>query len=328
MTTISFENATTSMKSFTGTNTLVYMNTCGFTHYYHCAVVVVYSIIFIFGVIGNSVVIYILSTKERFQRKATFTSINLLAISDVLALTCSYVSDIAYGFDPERIMKYITGLGVNIVDSLSYLPFLLSLYSVVMLALVRYKVVAYPLVISKLKSPKFLIIVYLIITAICFTLLLAIALVSPETLPEDFHYNENPTYILNPALLFTIAVLFILHALKVYRLRQSLSARTYNIKSSIRRMNIAIYIIMCLFIISQLPIIICDVLEIMKRNGIDLTLSDNSFIVLVSVGSVFYLINHAINPYIYFVSYYCFQRMRTGGQTMEDRQTNERSSHM
>ena len=133
---------------------------------------------------------------------------------------------------------------------------------------------------------------------------------------------------MHPALLFTIAVLFILHTLKVHRLRQSLSARTYNMKSSIRRMNIAIYIIMCLFIICQLPLIICDVLEILKRNGTVVKLSDNAFIVLVSVGVVFHLINHAINPYIYFVSYYCFQRMRTGGQSTEDRQTNERTSHM
>ena len=114
------------MTSFIGIDTLLYMHTCGFTHYYHCAVIVVYSIIFIFGVIGNSVVIYILSTKKRFQRKATFTCINLLAISDLMALTCSYILEIAYGFDPGSIMQHIIVMEANILDSLSYLPYLLT----------------------------------------------------------------------------------------------------------------------------------------------------------------------------------------------------------
>ena len=244
-----------------------------------------------------------------------------------MSLTCFYVSNIATRFDKENLPD-ITVMEVNILSSLIYVPFLLSLYSVAMLALVRFKVVAYPLTISKLKSSKFLIILYIITMAISIIFLLAIPLVSLEAFQETFNFNENLIYILHPAILLTIAVLFILHTLKVRRIRQSFSARTYNIKSSIRRMNITIYIIMCLFIICESPLVICDVLGFLKRKGIDVKFSDHSEFVSVSVGIVFYMMNHAVNPFIYFISYYCFQRMRTSRQTMEDRQTSESTSHM
>ena len=57
-------------------------------------------------------------------------------------------------------------------------------------------------------------------------------------------WDSPRIYLLTDNHIGTIALLLILHVLKVRQLGRSLSARTHSVRSSIRKINIVIYIIM------------------------------------------------------------------------------------
>ena len=284
---------------------------CGASETYHCAVFFICSCIFGAGLLGNCVSIFFLTTKKRYRKNATFVSINLLCICDVLALTLTYTSDMFAGEDDWDDVDF-TPLQCSVVIAFGLLPFLLSCYSVAVLALVRYNLVAYPLKESKLRLRKFIIILH-IAGALVITLAMGgVGRMSLENMTCYEVLNSNGYFAFThpPIILGTIAFLITLHALKVRRLRMSLSAKTNSIKASIRRINIIIYMVMCMFIICQLPYVVFDVLQLLNRFGV-LEISDEFFNILHNVGTVFYTLNHAVNPYIYFISYLCFQQRPT-----------------
>ena len=251
-----------------------------------------------------------LSTKREFQKNSTFVCINLLAISDLMSLTVSYWEEMLAGYyfwntidlnDVQCTLYFIVGVS----------PFLLSCYCVSMLALVRYHVVVHPLKVSKLKIRKFIIILYIIAASVLFTVMAVVGRVSLETMTcyDVIYDNRNLVYIIPPTVIGTIAFLLILHVLKVRQLRRSLSARTNSVRSSIRKINIVIYIIMSLFIICQTPYILYDSANVLVENSeFNIVFSERFIKSLLSVGIVFYLINHAVNPYVYFISYYYYSK--------------------
>ena len=291
-----------------------YAYPCGPDHYYNCAVFVVSSLIFVAGVMGNCIVIYHLSMKREFQKNTTFVCINLLAISDLMSLAVSYWE--------EMLADYFfwDAIDLNVVQCMLYVivgvsPFLLSCYSVSMLALVRYQVVVHPLKVSKLKIRKFIIILYIVAATVISTVIAVVGRVSLETMDcyDVIYDNGNLAYITAPTVVGTIAFLLILHVLKVRQLRRSLSARTNSVRSSIRKINIVIYIIMSLFIICQTPYIMYDFVEVLEEHSeLNIKFSEQFIKILLSVGIVFYLLNNAANPYVYFISYYYYSKR---GQT-------------
>ena len=282
--------------------------TCGLNEYYHCAVFIICTVIFVFGFIGNIVAIFFLSTKRQYKKNATFVCINLLCFSDVLALTLTYFADM-FASPVDWAEVYFTTLQCTVLIAFCLSPFLLSCYAVGVLAIVRYHLVAYPMRISKLRSRSFVIFLYVFGATVFVVIMAIVGRVSLETMTcyHAMYYNGNLVFTHPPAILGTVIFLFTLHALKVRRLRQSLSARTYNVKASIRRINVIIYIIMCLFIICQMPFIVNDVLQLLDDFEI-ISLSDYFFKILYNIGIIFYILNHAVNPYIYFISYLCFQK--------------------
>ena len=284
---------------------------CGASKTYHCAVFFICSCIFGAGLLGNCVSIFFLTTKKRYRKNATFVSINLLCMCDALALTLTYSSDM-FAAEDDWDDVHFTPLQCSVVIAFGLLPFLLSCYSVAVLALVRYNLVAYPLKESKLRSRKFIIFLH-IAGALVITLAMGgVGRLSLENMTCYEALNSNGYFAFThpPIILGTIAFLITLHALKVRRLRLCLSAKTNSIKASIRRINIIIYMIMCMFIVCQLPYVVFDVLQLLNRFGV-LEISNEFFIILHNVGTVFYTINHAVNPYIYFISYLYFQKRPT-----------------
>ena len=300
-TTSDFENANITDEMHTS-------YTCGPSGIYPCPVFIACSVIFVAGFLGNVFSIIVLSAKKEYREKATFVSINMLCVCDLLALTVTYVVDMFIG--PEYWAEsYISTLQCTAAIAVGMTPFLLSCYSVCMLALVRYSLVAYPLKVGILRSRKVIILLHVAGAAVIATVLAFLVRISLNTMScfEAFNQNGYLAYTHPPAILGTVVLLFTLHALKVRRLHRCMSARTYNTKLSIRRVNIIIYIIMCMFIVCQTPFIICDVLQLLVDYGV-VVLSYRSFEILYSVGIVFYVLNHAVNPYIYFISYLCFKR--------------------
>ena len=303
MANISTANFSTHLESQYETGGYAYQ--CGNDHYYNCAVFVVCSLIFVAGVVGNCIVIYHLSTKNEFQKNTTFVCINLLAISDLMSLTVSYWEEMLAGY------YFWDSIDLNDVQCTLYVivgvsPFLLSCYSVSMLALVRYHIVVHPLKVSKLKIRKYIVILYIVATIVISTAMAVVGRVSLETMTyyDVIYDNGNLAYIIPPTVLGTIALLRSLHVLKVRQLRRSLSARTNNVKSSIRKINIVIYIIMSFFIICQTPYIMYDFAEVLEEHSeFNIVFSERFIKILLSVGIVFYLMNHAVNPYVYFISY-------------------------
>ena len=330
-------NATFNLTNFNITNTSVHnlssISWCGASETYHCAVFFLCSCIFGTGLIGNCISIFVLTTKKRYRQNATFVSINLLCICDVLALTLTYSSDM-FATEEDWDDVDFTPLQCSVVIALGLLPFLLSCYSVAVLALVRYSLIAYPLAESKLRSRQFIIFLH-IAGALVITLAIGgVGRLSLENMTCYEVLNSNGYFAFThpPIILGTIAFLITLHALKVRRFRMSLSAKTHNIKSSIRRINIIIYMVMCMFIVCQLPYVVFDVLQLLKEFGV-LEMSDEFFNILHNVGTVFYIINHAVNPYIYFISYLCFQKrptaepasMRSSIRSVTDKKSSIRS---
>ena len=308
MANISTVNVSTDLESKYETSGYAYP--CGNDHYYNCAVFVVSSLIFVAGVAGNYIVIYHLSTKKEFKNNTTFACINLLAISDLMSLTVSYWEEMLAGYYFWDVM------GLNNVQCTLYVivgvsPFLLSCYSVSMLALVRYHVVVHPLKVSKLKIRKYIVVLYIIATIVISSVIAVIGRVSLETMTcyDVIYDNGNLAYIIPPTVIGTIAFLLILHILKVRQLRRSLSARTNNVRSSIRKINIVIYVIMSLFIVCQTPYIVYDFAEVLEENSeFNIVFSEQFIKILLSIGIVFHLLNHAVNPYVYFISYYYTKR--------------------
>ena len=298
-------NGTRDIANFNGSG--ISFATCGLNEVYHCAVFIICTIIFVAGFIGNIVAIFFLSTRKEYRKNATFVSINLLCVSDVLALTLTYFADMFASPEDWAGINFST-LQCTALISVSLSPFLLSCYAVGVLAVVRYHLVAYPMRISKLRSRKFIIFLYVTGAAIFILVMAIVGRLSLETMScyHAMYYNGNLVFTHPPAILATVIFLLSLHAMKVRRLRQSLSARTYNVKASIRRINIIIYIIMCLFIICQLPFIINDILQLLDEYEI-VSLSDHFFKILYNIAIIFYILNHVVNPYIYFISYLCFK---------------------
>ena len=309
--------------SANGTTNIVTM-ACGFSSFYHCSVFIICSVIFAAGFIGNCVAIFLLSTKDKYKKDSTFMSINFLAITDFLAITATYFFDMFTTEDAWAEIGF-TKVQCTFLIAIGFAPFLLSCYSVAMLGLVRYHVVAYPLTLSRWKSRKFVVILYMIAAVVLLTIMAVVGHVSQATMTcyEAINYNGNFAFTHPPIILGTFMLLFVLHALKVRRLRMSLSARTYNLKASIRRINIIIYVIMCIFIICQTPFIIADVLQVMIDQGV--TVSENFIYILYNVGTVFYILNHAINPYVYFISFYCSQRKKPLSRSSSTRRSLTRS---
>ena len=130
--------------------------TCGLTDFHHCAVFIICSAIFLAGFLGNIVVIVLLSTKEQFQKTATFVSIKLLALSDMMTQTWLYVFEM---FVVSNILdlNYLSTFECSSVIVIGVTQFLLSLYALAILALVRYHAIVYPLQMSRFKSRKFVV---------------------------------------------------------------------------------------------------------------------------------------------------------------------------
>ena len=182
--------------------------------------------------------------------------------------------------------------------------------------------------VSRLTTSKFVGILHIGGAAIITTTMAIMGRVSLETMTcyQAMYYNGNLVFTHPPAILGTVTFLFTLHVLKIRRLRQSQFARNFNNKSSIRRINIVIYIIMFLFIICQMPFIINDILQLLVDLEV-LFLSDYFFKILYNVAIVFYLLNHAVNPYIYFISYLCFKKRSTIAPLMTQTSQSNPSSY-
>ena len=307
MANVSTSNISTDLDSQYETSGYAYP--CGYDHYYNCAVFVVCSLIFVAGVAGNCIVIYHLSTKREFKNNVTFVCINLLAISDLMSLAVSYWEEMLAGY------YFWNTIDLNDVQCILYVivdvsPFVLSCYSVSMLALVRYHVVVHPLKVSKLKIRKFIIILYILAASVISTFVAVFGRVSLETMTcyDVIYYNGNLVYIYLSTDIGTIALLLCLHALKIRKLGRSLSARTNSVRSSIRKINIVIYIILILFIICQTPYIMYGLHVLEENSKINILFSEQFIKILLSGGIVFNLLNHAVNPYVYFISFYYYSK--------------------
>ena len=317
------QNGTRGNMSSTNITTDLDTLSCGFNNLYHCATFVLCSIIVVAGCIGNLLTVCILTAKERFRKQTTFICINFLAVSDLISLSLTYYSDMFSSSDDfdlgafsdfECILFMVVGLT----------PFLVSLYALALLALVRYHVISYPLSVSRLKSRRFIIIVYGTGIVALSSAMAVMGRVSLDSMTcyDALNNNGNLAFTHPPAILGTIALLLVLHALKVKRLRSSISARTYNMKASIRRINIVIYIVMGLFIVCQMPYIIHDVLNLLHVYVMNV-MTDLITKTLHNVGIVFYLLNHSVNPYIYFISFYFSQKQDQASGSNSKTKTDE-----
>ena len=298
-------NNSSSYYNNSGLETISYAYPCGREHYYHWAVFIVCSIIFVAGFFGNCVVIGILHWKEEFRKKSTFVSIHLLAVSDLMALTMSYWEEMFAGYYVwENLDLNRTECTLYIIAGIS--PFLLSCFSVTMLAMVRYDAVVHPLQLSRLKSRKFIIILYFAAGTILSIIMAVVGRMSLETMScyNAIYGNGYIVFIVPPTVIAAIIVLLILHILKIQQFRKSIFVRTYNVKSSIRRMNIMIYVILCIFILCQTPYIMYDFVEVLEQSKVNIAVSEEFTTTLLSVGVVFHLLNHAVNPFVYFISFY------------------------
>ena len=284
---------------------------CMGEHYYHCAVFVICSIIFVAGFLGNCAVICIVQWKKEFQKKTTFVSIYLLAVSDLVSLSISYWREMVAGY----YVRELTIFECTVFFIAGTMPYFLSCFSVAMLAIVRFDAVVFPLKASRLKTRSFIIILYLSAVVILSIIMTAVGRYSLENMScyDTIYYNENLVFLFPPATIATIVLLLILHFVKIQQFRTSLSVRTHNVRTSIRRMNIVIYVVMCGFIVCQMPYIMFDFVEIFEKSKVQVIISQQFIDILLCLGIVFHLLNHAANPFVYFISFYISKQKTHNG---------------
>ncbi|XP_062607158.1 type-1 angiotensin II receptor-like [Saccostrea cucullata] len=260
----------------------------------HQSFVILGLIIGCLGLVGNVVAIFKILCDEKFHTP-TFVVIGCLAFSDLLFIVCMFL----YRF--SNFSMYISSQSFPVLITMTILRetiFHSSVTHIVLLSVIRYLLIAYPLQ-SKIRLTPTVILGCSIVVWVFSSLFSA--LISLPSI-EDYIYARVRTmfFIKITYSGLSVCAILTLHILKMKTLKKS------SIPSSIsRRMNVIIFIILFVFICYQVAYILFQFSIYL------VTMSVYYFVYLHDIFFILVTLNYSCNPYIlFFASFLCSSSKR------------------
>ena len=241
------------------------------------------------GIVGNIITIAVIKSHNHFHN-ATYTSVALLAVVDLVALCLRGLFVIFYSFlniPYEHFKALLIG---------TYVTFVCSCSHVIILARLRYKLLAFPLEGMSITSRNMIcqsVVVWIISTIL--------------GVPYGCHlyFNSNPYYtIVETAIgimlcIYTVVSIIAFHILKVRKLKENVTPRT----ETIRKMNKFIIAVCILQIVIIIPMTLH---QIIKDYVVpDTVYLENFYSYLIPYTLL--LLSHSLNPIVFFCFNSCQQ---------------------
>lgn len=242
-----------------------------------------------FGFISNVAVFFLICAEKRLH-KPIYTGIRMLCIPDASFLLYNFLVNIFLGME---------GLLIAVVY-LYLASFYASIGHVILLSVQQYLLIAYPLqCLTWIRSRRLLV-------ASAIIWMLALLVTFPYIYLTFLTRNKKAAALLNIVyiVLLTfgpICVLGILHIMKIIALKKSL---VNNSDKTTKKVSQVISVVVGVFVVTTMPINIRDIIEMSVCPMID-----TWYIILGHIGRTLLIVNHSINPYIYFISTPQFRRV-------------------
>ena len=278
-------------------------------HYHDSAFMIsmmaVLFLVTIVGLVGNAITIGVVKFREIFHN-ATFTLVALLAFVDFFALFLRGFVVICTLLEIDVENMYMNAIFIG-----TYTTSVCSCGHVVLLARLRYKLLAYPIK-GLTISPRNM------LNQSVFTWVVSIA----SGIPYGFHVylNLNLLYqgiveviVITFVCIITVIPIVTFHVLKVRKMKQNITSRNQTI-SGMNKMIVGVCIVQ---IVSITPMVLGTVLYYFTHY---------SSIYTFVVGQLLVILNHAINPILFFYFSCCRRifRKRTNGRNDSTRSSDTR----
>ncbi|XP_062601607.1 melanopsin-A-like [Saccostrea cucullata] len=273
---------------------------------YRCPTSVVTLLVFLLGIIGNTAVIVIMKRKRLF-RKTSHMCILILAINDSWSLLCNITREfvlypnldyfrLKFGFfEPFCVIFFV----------LFYTPYLCSSINIVFMAYERYILVTNPLEYMKTHTTKRAVFRALIafITFLIINTSYAIVMSETSKCPDYLFYSEYYAFISVPFIVLSSVLLLLFHCLKIVKLSklQILGTKHLRNAQSHWRMTKIVYVIVIIYILSQIPYVVYDIISTCDTFGL-FVWPEKNYAILLEYGIVIFLMNYAVNPFIYWLT--------------------------
>ncbi|XP_062620051.1 olfactory receptor 1E16-like [Saccostrea cucullata] len=262
---------------------------------FHKSIVLLGLIIGFLGLVGNVVTVFKILYDKKFHTP-TFVVIGCIAFSDLLFIVFTFVlkfSNLPYYIFSQSYNGFIT------VRILYGTIFYSSVTHIVLLSVIRYLLIAYPLQSKIQLTPAVIVRCSLVVWV--FSSLFS-ALISIPLMVDSIKTLSMLLIRITYSGLCICAILT-LHILKMKALRKS------SIPTSVsRKMNVIILIILLVFICYQIAYIVFKSASIMLNIE---TISMNYFVYITDVFFIIGNLNYSCNPYIlFFASILCSRRKR------------------
>ena len=268
-------------------------STSGFCATDYCIpMVVVLSIIALFGMFGNFLVVGIILNDKKIHR-VTFVSLAVLAISDLLFLVPRYVRYIVQAYFSDDFEKHDYDIFRFVLDFVSLIGAGSSIVNIVLLSVMRYFMVVHPLRTHVWLTIHKVFVISGIVWGLCALnagfYMFAVVIQRND---QDLSYYTNIVITILMSVL-PVVLIVIFHLLKARKLHNSLMHCN---EDTVKRMSRVITFVCACFLITTMPSNIMDVMRIASFHS-----KEAWFKYLSQIGRVLLFLNYSINPYIYFL---------------------------
>ncbi|XP_072022764.1 G-protein coupled receptor 54-like [Amphiura filiformis] len=260
---------------------------------------VVISIVAIFGLFGNTMVILIVLVFSDMHTLINFSFANL-ALTDVTMLLLDAVPTATDTIGWNLSAK----LGCNVPMYLQYIAAQATSLTLAFLSYDRYRLVVTPIQSYNTRSSKQMYMIMIIIWIASFVLQIPVALVpavSPETGCNEFGqpWGEGIFFTYETVILYIIPLVVIIPCYtSIVSTMLHISSATTSNEDSVRykRSTVRVIIVVIFFIVMWLPI---HVVHMWMAFDPDVTAQTSLYIELHTAANVFMFLNSSVNPYLY-----------------------------
>lgn len=271
---------------------------------YNCPVTVTVIIIFALGFVGNLVVVITMIRRELKHSKTFQMSICVLAISDLLSLLCNIGQELVFYPNIDYFEETIGFSNTFCLTSfiIFYTPYLWSSWNVVFMAYERYVLVTDAFKYITTHTGKLVLIRSVIGLLVLLVINTTYAIIMSQT-------KECPSYIMDtdyysfisiPVTFTALIALVILHCAKLWKIKRcSMKRNQIPFRQMTSRMTKVVYVIVTVYILSQIPYVIYDILNFCETRNLIIVWPEENYNILLSIGVITFSINYAINPFLY-----------------------------
>ena len=261
------------------------------------ALMIIGALIILLGVIGNSVTIVVVRLRSEFHT-ATYTTIALLAFVDLLATCLRGLNVVDILHILQSFHWILSRTSTNGLLTGAFITYVCSCVHVVILARLRYKLLAYPIEGMTISARN---IVYQSLTAWGVSCILGVPY-GFSLFNTDYYQDRIVEIIVGNAICFcTVVPIVVFHVLKIRKLRGSISPMNMTINS----MNKMVLAICAVQIVSTLSVPVYSALSFRTNMAWRIQLYYGTTVQLVI------LLSHTMNPLFFFYFTSCRRMLRS-----------------